>query len=838
MKLLKKTISLVISLSVLLCIFTGCASEEPDAKFEMTNWGDKVARNTTLGYATEEELLSKMESISVKYGYELLLDRTTLTVAVKDSRTGKVYFSNPYDAATDAFCTGAIKKALESQLEINYSDASGKTKTLYSSSDCVALGQYELEKTENGVIIKYSIGEEKDMQLVPQRMGKADFEAILEKLADEKNAVSRLKALYKAETLESGEEVYTARALSPRERKQVDGYMRIAGYTQEQLEQDAQKYAMERETVDFPNFKLCVVYELTEDGFTASIPADEIIYDKSKYTLLDVTLLKYFSAVDASVDEENDGYLFLPDGCGTIVDFNDPTENRQVMISGDVYGPDLAQVTSTKYTGQQFCQPVFGLKNHDYGYFAIITEGSALSRISGYAGSQIGEYFAACPTFLYVKREAEIVSQRAIGNEMTIYYVDENYYTGNYTVKYVLLDEEDASYVGMADIYRDYLIEQGMNDQAGESNLFLSVETVGTLAYDTNFLGVHYTAEAPLTTFKQNIDLLQFFRNNGVDNLSLTLSGWRTNGYETPAVSAIDPSNALGGQKEFDALMKWCSENNVPVYPDLNMSFVYEDGCFDDFSPKADAVYLLNEKYAGRGHYTVAPTSYSKFLGKFMNSCQESGVTAFGVRNLGYYLTANYKKDNATNREQSLQLVKDLLAGASEEYGVMVSMGNGYTLPYTSFVEILPTDDSGYRGTNAVPFIQLVLSGYVRYGSYEINLLSDPDMAILRCIESRTAPHYVMVADNAMKIKQTGFTDLYSVDSEYLGKDAVAAYQRYKDALGATEGARMIDHEILADGVSKVTYSNGVEVYVNYNDTEYRSGDIVVQPGNYLTIGG
>ena len=225
MKKILKMIGLYcISLTVMLSALTSCSSDTiQKAEFSLQPIGDKTKREIFLDYNSELELLNEMKSMYSSDKYELLLHPETLTVALRDLSNNEVYLTNPYNAASDPYYTGNIRKALESQIELSYATTDGKTSTLYSSSDCVSLGQYEVNQISKGISIVYSIGEEKNQQLVPMKISKADFEAILDKLSESNSrAVRRLKALYKEDVFENGEKIYTARSISDKERSDID----------------------------------------------------------------------------------------------------------------------------------------------------------------------------------------------------------------------------------------------------------------------------------------------------------------------------------------------------------------------------------------------------------------------------------------------------------------------------------------------------------------------------------------------------------------------------------------------------------------------------------------
>lgn len=847
-----KPFSILLSFSVILSCLTGCAKNSETSRFNIKPVGNKSKQEFSLNYQSGDDMLSEMEKVCENNRYALFYDAKSLSTAVKDINNGKIYFSNPYNCASDAYYTGNIKNSLESQIEIQYADKSGKTRTLYSSADSVKLGQYEVDKKSKGLEIVYSVGEEKDRQLVPPSLGKSEFENILKKISDE-SVVKKLKSLYKEDETDSGEKIYKARKLSERERNYIDKYMQQAGYTYEDLEKDVAAYGADDYETVFPNFRIVLSYELTNNGLTVTADASQIRYDKSNFALVSLTILKYFGAVDADDTNSNDGYLFLPDGCGTIVSFGDQYTNRQELISGMVYGEDNTKSSvDSSGTEQPFYMPVFGIKTNDAGVFSIITEGSALARISGYAEGQAGGYYTACASFSYAERETEKTEQRSSATSTTQYYIDDNCYTGNYKMQYYFLDKDNSSYVGMANLYRTYLNERGLKNEPSSDNCFLSLETIGTVLSNESFLGINYKKEAQLTSFDDNISLLQALDKKGINKIALQLSAWRSDGFDGIAPTVANASSVLGGKKKLIKLGNWCEKNNIELYPDIDMAYVKKDGFSDNFSAKKDAAFLLNGKYAGYRKnspvtekpdessfkYIISPRAYDKILKRFAVSYSKLGISSLGLGTLGNNLNSDYSKNNAVNREQALNGIEKTLESISADYSIMVNGGNAYAFQYASFIKGVPVTDSGYRGTDRVPFLQLVLSGSVAYSSESINFSTDKTTMLLYCIESRTAPQFTMVKRNSIKLKNTNYTEYYSVNSEYLVDEAADLYLKYKSAISVTENAKMISHEIVSEDVVKVKYSNGAVIYVNYNSEPVICDDCTVPGRSFLAIGG
>ena len=71
-------------------------------------------------------------------------------------------------------------------------------------------------------------------------------------------------------------------------------------YTKEQLAADQERFEVKIDALE-PAYKLCVQYQLTEDGFSATILKNSV-YESipDKYPVAKVDLLPYFSAISSN----------------------------------------------------------------------------------------------------------------------------------------------------------------------------------------------------------------------------------------------------------------------------------------------------------------------------------------------------------------------------------------------------------------------------------------------------------------------------------------------------------------------------------------------------------
>lgn len=824
-------------------------------------------KEVAFSFGSAQEMLAAMTPAAENDRFRLLYDPDTLAVALQDVENGGVLLSNPYNASEDLYATGNIEKNLESQVVLTYVDTYNVKADLWSSADCAELGQYRILPYENGLRVELSIGREQTERIVPEAMTVERFETLTAQMPD--RAKRRMELFYKRYALaditdESERErllglypvletqdLYISIELSEREKDDVESYLTDAGYTLEQYEADLQALGGEVEETYVPNFRLAVEYVLTEEGLTVTIPNDSVQYDREHFALLSIRLLEFFAADGPS--EDGDGYLFIPDGSGALIDINGQDENRRRILSGQVYGLDAAiQQTVSDREGEAYRMPVFGIVRNDHtASFAIIESGDDAVEITAKLGEPNSSYYTVYPTFCWTSEEFVTVDTKvsSLNSAKKIYIYDDNVTTNDLTVRYYALAGDQADYSSMAAIYRAYLTARGMDAREEANHLHFGLETLGTALYSKDFLGFSYQADAAFTTYERSAEIAAYFRDNGVDNLFLSLTGWREDGLDAGIADRLRLSGALGGKTGFRSLLDWTGEQGIPLFPDLDFLFVARDGWFDGFSPSGDAARMLDKEYAGIARfepdtqqygelqYAVSPSRYAGYLEGFLKNYREYDHPALSLSTMGEYLNSDFASAHPSNRGQSMQTITGLLAGLEDEFSLSFDGGNAYVLPYASLIRDVPTECSNYLGESAsVPFYQLAVSGAVSCQSAPVNLNEDAETTLLRCIESRTSPGFVLAGDHIERLKKTDYSYYYAVSFEVLKEKVLEQYRYVAEALAPVEGSPMIAHRLVADGVACTAYDNGVSIYVNYNNEPYSAGEIVVPARGYLAV--
>ena len=111
----------------------------------------------------------------------------------------------------------------------------------------------------------------------------------------------------------------------------------------------------------------------------------------------------------------------------------------------------------------------------------------------------------------------------------------------------------------------------------------------------------------------------------------------------------------------------------------------------------------------------------------------------------------------------------------------------------------------------------------------------DNNEMLLRCIETRTNPKFVVMQAEMTDLKYTEeYVDLLSTEFDDWKDRMVDIYDEYNAFYQMVKGADIENHETLYKNVVKVTYTNGVVVYVNNSKQNHYVGGIgILQASSY-----
>jgi hypothetical protein len=284
------------------------------------------------------------------------------------------------------------------------------------------------------------------------------------------------------------------------------------------------------------------------------------------------------------------------------------------------------------------------------------------------------------------------------------------------------------------------------------------------------------------------------------------------------------------------------------LYSDIDFTKIYEKG--NGITDKEDVSKYLSKNtvyiseanpatgaksYEG-ANYLVNPLLYDQVATSFMKEFQKTGSHALYLSSIGAYLNGNYSSKAGVTRQTSMELTKALLQKLKDnQYKMKLDCGNDYVLPFAESLTNVATASSHQRiESYSVPFVGMVLKGYVPYTGRAINQSNNSEKAILEAIESGAGLNYLLMFEDQLTLVGTQQMNLFSINYKLCAGEMMDTYNKLNSKLGYLSNVAIKEHKHLSDNVNCVVYEDGSKVYVNYGSTAYTTADGKVEAMSYL----
>lgn len=818
-------------------------------------------------YENAQSRIADMQLVAENSAFMLYLDPELAEFAAVDKQSGEAWFSNPYDFSKDTKAGSDAKAELQSLLTLTYYDVKAAEGTMNSYSDCTLKDQYQIEKLDGGFAIHMQIGRIEEKILAPDAIEVSKFEKLILPKVSEREA-KRLNTYYTKVSLSDdslsdgvkdkyladvpglkNNDFYILRDATDREKKLLEAIIEKTDYTLEDMEVDTELSGSKEEKTSSALFNISLYVELTDSGLKVTVPSDKISYDDKQYYLGSFQLLKYFGAGKS----ENSGYLFVPDGSGALISYNADASKMLLHTTSTVYGMDysLSFDYGMNSLSQQIHFPVYGNKENNKAFLAVIEDGSAMANIISESGNIISSYETVYPQFTY---EASYTVNYTDSTKIKGLYTyhDTNSYKGDYIVNYNFLAGERSDYVGMAEAYRSYLCKNGVLKKSGDGKAGFYLEALGAIEKTSTKFGIPYTESVALTTFSQAESIISEISDAADLSIRLKYKGWANNGLYYSVFNKAKVVKSLGGKNGIEKLEKAAVQNGSSLYPDADFFMVCKDGFSDGYLSSAQSarsirkenLYLMNPQgftnFAEFQYlnYSVSPYYYNKYIKEFFAKYNKIGLSGISVGSMGNMLYSEFRKSKAVNRETAMNTVVENLESRFSDYKLMLDGGNAYTLKYASDLTNVPMYNSAYtQEDESIPFMQLVLHGYIGYSGTALNLTGEYEDMFLKCIEYGSAPLFTVAAENTELLNKTSMSYYYSVRWDAIKEKVMEYAARWKEAYDGLNDKEMKSHKKTGDNFYRTEYEDGTVFYVNYgaNDAVTESG-AVVPPRNFLKV--
>ncbi len=566
-------------------------------------------------------------------------------------------------------------------------------------------------------------------------------------------------------------------------------------------------------------------FVLNDSGVSVSLPKKSIVED-GKYGITSIDILPMITATKGG----SEGYFLVPDGCGALYRFDGYASSNSVLTL-DVYDDMLKSLDEKddkqKNGVQKVCAPVFGVSHADKGLFANIIEGAENCSITLQTDKSV---YAVNRIFPVLNLRKQYFMSTGTGDEVSNY--EKTTLTGDLSIEYTVLNSSECGYSEMAGIYRDWLVDNKLLNKNENAKSFTAAVDFLVSVQKSSML----SDTSLVTASFEDIDkILKDLNKDGVKNISSILYGWQKNGYYSyPSSSAV--SSAAGGKKGLKNLIK--ENKNTNVY--LLQNYLKANIDVGGFSKYSDVVYKIDNiplTDEGEKLFLLNPTTQLKRFNKDIKTATYSGA-GLAFEGFGSILYEDYEQRARMSRTDFTKEIGNYLK-KSDEASVKSAVDgfSPYTIKYANTIFNLPDRSSEYLYLDeAVPFLQMVLHGYINYSATTPgNLSNDITETKLKWVEYGYMPTFMLSYENSDRLEDSSFSLLFSSDYRTWGEKVAEIYTELKGDLAFLSDATIKNHE-KQSGVAKITYSNGAKIIVNYNDEPITELDITVEANSYKVI--
>jgi len=774
-------------------------------------------------------------------GKEMYIDTSTLNIRIVDTKT-RTEWNSTYQAGNE------VEK---SPLVIRYL---GKDSSMYEWDAyrfAIQNGRYTLHQIENGVRIEFDFYETESYRLNEYMPSKISVESYQTNFLDvldakvtsgemsEEQAQKYRELLGLAYQLDEPNGLYYFKfaGLPPLSMvRDLINFSKAVDYTTDKLIEDSAQFGLTVTITEPARFIVHMEVQLTDGDLVVKIPTYESLIGNDFYMLQNISVFPAFGL--AAADRVEDGYILVPDGAGALFRLNTfnpkyPEYDRSVYNS-DYY----SKLYEMPEYPENLMMPVFGMyytegSGKSLGHLGIIEKGAELGRIrvqlgtvdSSAGGTPYNKVFSSFDATQY----SRVKVFGPYSDNDARFLATTGLIDVDYTVRYKLFTG-NVTYYDLAMAYRDYLIERYGLAPAYDHRPKLFLDVIGTLTLEKRFLGVPYEQNVSMTTFRELQDILQDLDSEGIQTV-INYKGVFNNGLNNTIGNKARLEETNGSRREYEALAEYAAKNGHTLLMNVDLMRVTE--VKDGFRPRGNALYGYDSKplelhrylYSlgifnmdSTKQYLLNPLYLSDTVDKFLTD-SEAYPNLF-VNDMGSTYYAHYNQREIIDPVVSSEIVDDNLRKLAAVKTLALDNPNIDRIGYARYAANISRESSQYGTMYAtIPFRQLVMNGLVDYTTLNVNMSADRiEYYLLQALELGSMPKFTISSETSDILKNTDYSDYFSLQYSVLEGRIKSLYQMYRDALETIGSKEIVNHEMLEPNVFRTTYASGKSVLVNYNN--------------------
>ena len=541
---------------------------------------------------------------------------------------------------------------------------------------------------------------------------------------------------------------------------------------------------------------------LNERGLEVYIPSDKIAESGDIYGLTSISVFPYFGAVRENLAP---GYMLIPDQVGGLIRFEKPIE---ATIRALFYGGDQGLNDNTR---AYLSLPVVGMVHHvnHQGFYVSVDEGAELSELQAVFWSSRTRYFRTQLNFQLRPIYKAIINAAGDGRDQ----IPEALTNKDYRATYTLLGD-DANYVGIANHYQDYLLNEGALVKQEVSQLpYLLQFLMGDQT--PSFLGTTYLE---MTSAQEVESILTQLLNQNVSPSVVALLGWSKDG-------VIDQSpyrlRDVSGLKDLEAFMTSQGIDFLRHQDYVSSSELSER---IGFNRDVALNYSRLKMSVSRGSLNAqAINRYFVYPERSLALSNQDDLSSAYLTSIGGMLNSFY--DQGFYDRIDTRMIYDELLTSYET--LMLNQPSLYALKYADYYTHMPIIHSQYYFyTDTVPFVPIVLSGILPVFSSELNFNAIGDILKLQMLDYGMYPNFIITEEPTQTMRFTRSNVFFTTHFNVFENEIRSTYDQFKDIYDAVGFQKVISRDVLDLGIVRITYEDQTQLLINYTNDIYTIGNV------------
>ena len=561
--------------------------------------------------------------------------------------------------------------------------------------------------------------------------------------------------------------------------------------------------------------KINVYVTLENNGsLKINIPDNEIeecLNNKLHY----IANIKVAPGMGSNVDKSTNGYFVIPDGSGSLIRYGQRTSTvpYKLRYYGIDYGFTPSEVNNSP---EDLTMPIYGMVNgiNKNGYLAIIENGDISCDLEvGVNGSTNSKYNYINPHFK-VRNQYKLFGI----NQKT----DDERIGSDITVSFNFVENEDANYVGIANRYQEYLLENNILTKQTDGSFKLRIDALMSESAKA-LIG---TKNVKMTSLKEVEQMIKELNNENISDLIICLLGWNKDGYSSSTPNNISYNTNLGSKKSFK---EFNDLYDVYYYNDYVVGS--KNGDFSERKDVARTVERTRLTYTNDGLVTTSneyhylyPTSSLELAKENIQKYNKLNIKNLNLDSIGELLYSTYYDGKISHRNDSAQTYQELLKVFKDnDMKLALQKPFAYLYAFMNLYLDMPlfSNQKTYY-TDNVPLLPYVFRGVIDYYTTYTNFFANQEEQLLRSLDYGAYPSYILTASESRDLKYTDSYNLFTTVYSHWKDNIVKNYQVMKAGYNAIGNSHVVSRTVLEIGLVEITYSNNQKILIDYRNSCYQ----------------